>query len=256
MNIDEPLPLILRKKTCPFCRAVIRSRPLPLFILKSLLSVLAKSKSRGPADLVRQSPPPDLDDPWAEIFPPLRSGSESDAEDDEEDYSEDDYWAPYDDMYDDDEDVEDVEGLQEYDDTSNDEYEGEWVAPRWEPPMHRATTPLDPEPGADVLLRRGATYGMIEAYDVQYMHGEGLTALVEDMCLYLGWNIELTDEDEDGEGFIAWCLDDMETHSYRWSFEEHGHIHRLVRRDTLEEYDTSDSEKYFDEDEDEDIGGE
>ena len=49
MNVDEPLPLILRKKTCPFCRATIRSRPLPLFILKSLLSVLADTiQSLGP----------------------------------------------------------------------------------------------------------------------------------------------------------------------------------------------------------------
>ena len=254
MNVDEPLPLILRKKTCPFCRAVIRSRPLPLFVLKNLLSVLAKSKSRSTVGSTRPSPPPDLDDPWAEIFPPPRSGSESDAEDDEDDYSEDDYWAPFDNMYDDDDDDDD-EGLQEYDDTSNDEYEGEWVAPKWEPPVHRAPTPLDPEPGTDVLLRRGATYSMIEAYDVQYTHQDGLTALVDDMCLYLGWNIELTDEDEDGEGFIAWCLDDMETHPYRWSFDEHGHIRRLLRTDALEEYDSTDSEKYID-GEDEDFGDE
>jgi hypothetical protein len=252
MNIDEPLPLIFRKKTCPFCRAVIRSRPLPLFILKSLLSVLAKSKSRGTAGLERPSPPPDLDDPWAEIFP-LRSGSESDAEGDEEDYSEDDYWAPYDGMYDDDEDV---EGLQEYDNTSDDEYEGEWVAPKWEPPLHRSVTPLDPEPSVDVLLRRGATYGMIEAYDLQYHHTAGLTAIVDEMFLYLGWNILLTEEDDDGEGFIAWCLDDMETHPYRWSFEGDGRIHRLVRRDAIGEYDSTDSEQYIDEDEDEDIGDE
>ncbi len=264
MNVDEPLPLILRKKTCPFCRAVIRSRPLPLFILKNLLSVLATNKSSGAVGSVRSSPPPDPDDPWAEIFPPLRSGSESDAEDDEEDYSEDEFWGPYNDIYDededddddDDDDDEDVEGLQEYDDTSNDEYEGEWVAPRWEPPMHCDSAPLDPDPGADMLLRRGASYGMIEVYEVQYAHGEGLTAIVDEMCLFLGWNIELTDEDEDGGNFIAWCLDDMETKPYRWLFEEDGHIHRLVRRDALGEYGSTDSEKYIAGDEDEDIGDE
>ena len=259
MSIDEPLPLILRKKTCPFCRAVIRSRPLPLFILKDLLSVLAKSKSSGAAGSVQSLPPPDLDDPWAEIFPPLRSGSESD-EDDEEDLSEEDYWGPYGGIYDndddeDDEEDEDVEELREYDDTSDDEYEGEWVAPKWEPPMHRAATPLDPFPGTDVLLRRGATYEMIEAYDVQYAHGEGLTALVNGMCLYLGWNIELADEDEDGSAFLAWCLDDMEVNSYRWSLEGDGHIYRLVRRDVLEEYESTDSERYIG-DEDEGINDE
>lgn len=254
MNVDEPLPLILRKKTCPFCRSAIRSRPLPLFVLRSLLSVLDKGKSRDATGSSRPSPPPELEDPWAEIFPPLRSDSESDAEEDDEDYSEDEYWAPFDVMYD---DAEDVEGLYEYDDTSNDEYGGEWVTPNWEPPVHRAVTPLDPEPGADVLLRRGATYGMVEMYDMQYTHREGLTALVDDVCLYLGWNIELADEDEDGERFITWCLEDMEARPYRWSFEARGHVHRLVRRDTLEEYDSTDSENWIGvEDEDEDIGDE
>jgi hypothetical protein len=70
------------------------------------------------------------------------------------------------------------------------------------------------------------------------------------MCLYLGWNIKLTDEDEDGGSFIAWCLDDMEINPFRWSLEGNGHIHRLVRRDALEEYESTDSEKYIgDEDE-------
>ena len=259
MSIDEPLPLILRKKTCPFCRAVIRSRPLPLFILKNLLSILAKSKSSGAPGSVQPSPPPDLDDPWAEIFPPLLSGSES--YEDDGDLSEDDYWGPYDGMYDDDDDEdededddedEEVEGLQEYDDTSNDEYEGEWVAPKWEPPIHRVATRLDPDPGTDVLLRRGATYGMIEAYDVQYAHGEGITALVDELCLYLGWNIELTDGDEDGGSFIAWCLDDMVVNPYRWEgvLEGGGHIHRLVRRDALQEYESSDSERYIGDEDD------
>jgi hypothetical protein len=246
MNVDEPLPLVFRKKTCPFCRAVIRSRPLPLFILKNLLSVLAEGKLGGATGSSQPSPPPDLGDPWAEIFPPLRSDSGSDAEDDDEDYSEDEYWGPFDVMYDDDDDGdEDVEGLQEYDDTSNDEYEGEWATPTWEPPIHRAATPLDPDPGTDVLLRRGATYGMIESYHMEYRHSEGITMYLNGMCLFLGWNIELADEDEDGERFIAWCLDDMEVQPYRWSFEDNGRVHRLVRRDALEEYSSTDSENWI-----------
>ncbi|KAI0251384.1 hypothetical protein BJV78DRAFT_1211070 [Lactifluus subvellereus] len=251
MNVDEPLPLILRKKTCPFCRAAIRSRPLPLFVLKNLLSVLAKGKPGGVIGSSRPSPLPDLVDPWAEIFPPLRSDSESDAEDDDPDYSaEDDYWG----MYDDDDDVD--EGLQDYDDTSNDEYEGEWVPPTWEPPNYRAATPLDPASGIDVLLRRGATYGMIETYHMEYGRREGITAYLDGMCLFLGWNIELADEDENGERFIAWCLDDLDVHPYRWMFEGHGRVHRLVRRDAVEEYSSTDSENWIgvEDEEDEEVG--
>jgi hypothetical protein len=258
MNVDEPLPLILRKKTCPFCRAAIRSRPLPLFILKNLLSVLAKGKSGGVTSSSRPSPPPDLEDPWAEIFPPLRSDSESDAEDDDADYSaEDDYWGRFDVMYDDDDEAdEDVEGFQVYDDTSNDEYEGEWVVPAWEPPINRVATPLDPALGIDALLRRGATYGMIESYHMEYEHREGLTAHLNGMCLFLGWNIELADEDENGERFITWCLDDIDLHAYRWMFEGNGRVHRLVRRDALEEYSSTDSETWIgvEDEEDEEVG--
>ncbi|KAI9440784.1 hypothetical protein H4582DRAFT_2074572 [Lactarius indigo] len=227
MEMDEPLPLILRKKTCPFCRT-------------------------NPTDLLRPSPPPDLEDPWAEIFPQLQSDSESGAEDDE-DYS--DGW-PLDVMYDDDDDDEDEDLFQGYDNTSDDEYEGEWVMPGWEPPAHRAATPLDPEPATDMLLRRGATYGMIEMYDVQYSHEEGLSALVDDTCLYLGWNIEIAEEDEDGERFVAWCLGDTETHPHRWFFSDHGHRHRLIRREALEEYNSTDSENWIGTDDDDDVDAE
>ncbi|KAH9971752.1 hypothetical protein BGW80DRAFT_1561478 [Lactifluus volemus] len=244
MNVDEPLPLIFRKKTCPFCRTAIRSRPLPLFILKNLLAILAQGESE------------DLEDPWAEIFPPLRNDSGSDVEDDVEEYSDDDYWGPFDVTYDDDEDGDDDhEGLQEYDNTSDDEYEGEWGRSAWEPPIHRAATPLDPEPGIDALLRRGATYGMIELYNMEYRHREGLIAHLDDgMCVSLGWNIEVADEDEDGERFIAWCLDDMAIHSYRWSFEGPRRVHRLMRRDALGEYSSTDSENWIGVEDEEDEG--
>lgn len=250
MEMDEPLPLIFRKKTCPFCRTVIRSRPLPLFVLKNLLSILATARPKNATDLSRPSPPPDLDDPWAEIFPQLQSDSESGAEEDE-DYS--DSW-PLDVMYDDDED-EDEDAFLGYDNTSDDEYEGEWAMPGWEPPAHRAATPLDPEPATDILLRRGATYSMIETYDVQYSHDEGLSALVDDLCLYLGWNIEIGEDDDDGERFIEWCLADMETHRDRWYISGHGR-HRLVRRDVLEEYNSTDTENWIGTDDDVDAGDE
>ncbi|KAG8989757.1 hypothetical protein FRB90_002085 [Tulasnella sp. 427] len=88
-NPNDPQPLAphLRRKTCPTCRAPIRTRPTPVFIVKSVIgiakpffedSALASENEVRPVPIVpgangagRQQPP----DPWAGIFPaPRRPG--------------------------------------------------------------------------------------------------------------------------------------------------------------------------------------
>ena len=64
---DEPDTLIYRKKTCPCCRAVVSSRPIPLFVVKSLTSALEKAKAQ-PGAPQRTTLPPDESNPWAGIF--------------------------------------------------------------------------------------------------------------------------------------------------------------------------------------------
>ncbi|KAG8964108.1 hypothetical protein FRC03_002240 [Tulasnella sp. 419] len=66
------------RKTCPYCRARIYSRPIPLFIVKTLIETLNKDEAEEdtPSDPINPN-----EDPWAGIFP--------DPLDDSTDYSDD-----------------------------------------------------------------------------------------------------------------------------------------------------------------------
>ncbi|KAI0048751.1 hypothetical protein FA95DRAFT_1539323 [Auriscalpium vulgare] len=233
MDVDaEPRPLVSRKKSCPVCRTIVRQRPLPLFLVKSLVSILDKAKA-GPG-AARPSPPPDTDDPWMDIFPVM---SDTDEDDEDDDY----------DVYEDDSGMEggfrfasdeDEEGIAAYYNTTDEEYEGEWVAAQWEPPAYRRSTPLvDDDEYLDRILRRGPTPMMVDTFEMEYTHRHGLTAEAAGLTIYLGWNIELGEDDLDGERFIAWCLEDMDSRTDRWVFDE-GNASRLVREDAVGEYDS------------------
>ena len=84
---DHPNALLYRTKNCPCCRAVVRSKPIQLYLIKSLASSLDKAKA--PPGAARPSPPPDDEDPWAGIFrdPNLDAywSTDDDEEDDEDD---------------------------------------------------------------------------------------------------------------------------------------------------------------------------
>ncbi|KAI0064058.1 hypothetical protein BV25DRAFT_1823557 [Artomyces pyxidatus] len=237
MDVDEPLPLIYRQKSCPCCRTPVPTRPLPLYIVKALVSTLEKAKA--PPGVSRPSPLPDTRDPWKDIFPHYDEiGDDDDSDDDFDEHS---------DLMDDD----DEDGLEEYDDTSNDEYEGDWVVPQWEPPADRSEQLLNLEPYLDKLCRRGATFEMIETYEMEYSRAEGISACVDGLCVYLGWNITLAEDDEDGERFILWCLDDMDRRPERWRFGN-GSATRLVRSDLVETYPSWDSDEWIGDDDDDD----
>ena len=92
MDDEHPNALLYRTKTCPCCRTVVHSKPIPLYLIKSLASALDKSKA--PAGTTRRSPPPDDDDPWAGIFRDPRDVDaywSSDDEEDDEDEDLDEY---------------------------------------------------------------------------------------------------------------------------------------------------------------------
>ncbi|KAI0924929.1 hypothetical protein AcW2_005659 [Taiwanofungus camphoratus] len=251
---DLPQSLLYRKKTCPCCRAVVRSRPIPLFVVKSLASALEKAKITSGAT-PRASPPPLEGDPWAGIFLDRHL---HDADDD---------WGADDDGDDGDEDVDeddDDDGNEEDDDdwsfdgygTPEDEerYEGSYVRARWAPPTVHVTPddyPFIDDLDADdlAMLRRGVTLQMIDLFSMTYSHRSGLKAIVDDEnAVYLGWNIFLHPEDEAGEEYMDWITADMYERPERWSiledFRGSWTAWKLVPDADNEEYGTTDSEAW------------
>ena len=249
MYIDDA-PLIFRKKSCPCCRATVLSRPLPVFLVKSLISTLDRAKA--PAGAHEASPPPDLDDPWTDIFPPPRGPESEDSDQDDAD-DDDDEDEEEEEGFSDDLEVWDVEDYDEYADTSDDEYEGPYVEPFWEPPHHW----LDglaigdfADPDTFRMIRRGATSDMIDYYGMLYSHEKGLVAHSGGMTIYLGFNIDLSEGDVTGERFMDWLMEDMDNRPDRWKLRA-GTATKLVRGDEVVEYETSDSDADFDDDDEE-----
>lgn len=261
LDDEYPDALLYRKKICPCCRASVQSRPVPVYLVKSLASALDKAKT--PAGVSRPSPPPDDEDPWKGIF--------RDRSDDAGDF-----WSDEDD--DDAEDDDDEEG-EEYDDsddgwsygTDEDEerYTGPHVMPKWAPPSVHIPPEdypfLDWESNVMRMLRRGATLQMIEIFSMTYSHDTGLCAFVEDNTVFLGWNVELHPEDTTGEEYMDWVVADMYERPERWQvterlFEGTWTATRLVPDEEDEHYDDTDSEAWAaeleddgDDDEDEDM---
>lgn len=264
MDDDYADALLYRKKSCPCCRAVVRSRPIPLYLVKSIASALDKSKA--PAGAARPSPPPEDGDPWAGIF---------------RDHTEvDDYWSTDHDEDEDDEDEEDEdedgEDGEEYDEEDgywsfdgygtgeeDERYDGPYVPAQWAPP----TVPVSPdeyqflEEDAEefTMLRRGVTLQMIELFQMSYCHDTGLCAMVdEENEVHLGFNIELHPDDETGEEYIDWVLADIYARPERWRVEnDHREgtwrAWRLIPAEEDEEYDNTDSEVWADEMVDDDM---
>ena len=246
---DEPDTLIYRKKTCPCCRAVVSSRPIPLFVVKSLTSALEKAKAQ-PGAPRRTTPPPEEGDPWAGIFADADSFGEFWPMDEDDDEDEDD---DFDEEYDDDEDDDDwsYDGYG----TGEDEepYHGPYVRPQWEPPTVHATADDFPFHHVDEddlrMLRRGATLQMIDIFEMSYTHEHGLCASVGNgNAVFLGWNVFLHPEDGTGEVFIDWVTADVQRRPERWDVREERNggwtAWKLVPEGDEQDYETSDSETW------------
>jgi hypothetical protein len=124
MDIDptsDPHYILTRAKSCPCCRAVVRRRPVPVFLVKAVVGAVAKARAgnsniRSPGGS-RGSGVSSLDeeDPWKGIFMSDEDeeeyGSSLDYDDDDDDDDDDDE--------DDDEDDDDDEG-EDSDDSDED----------------------------------------------------------------------------------------------------------------------------------------
>lgn len=249
---DEPESPMYRKKTCPVCRTAILSRPIPLFLVKSIAAALSKAKDAG-VSTAPPSPVPE-GDPWEGIFPDPAEQMWVEDDDYHDTYSDEALTDPPDIYGDALSDVEDwpFEGYGSDDEEPT--YEGLYVQARWED----YSVEVDPEDYLfDLteetlsLLRRGATTPMIDLFDMTYTEHEGLRAVVRDNIVYLGWNIERHPADESGEEFMEWVYADVYNHPERWAREENFDgtwtAWRLVREDEVVDY-ASDSDVYYGED--------
>ena len=66
------------------------------------------------------------------------------------------------------------------------------------------------------LLRRGATVAMIRLFRMTWDSSRGLVARTRESDIYLGWNIELEDDDETGEEYMEGILNDIDYRPERW----------------------------------------
>ncbi|EGN95091.1 hypothetical protein SERLA73DRAFT_77101 [Serpula lacrymans var. lacrymans S7.3] len=246
---------LYRRKTCPCCRKAVRHRPIPVFVIKSIISALSKTKASSPsAESPNRASPIIEGDPWDGLFLPL--SEEDDYQDDDDDDEDDD-----EEDGEDDEDEDDIEWLMDvfsYGSDSGDEpYEGEYVSPDWEPPTVQVDA--DDYPFSDFddidlnVLRRGVTIDMLETYAVEYSHDFGLIAyLQDDNRIFLGWTIKLSADDDTGDVYIQWLLDDMEERPDRWEIIEQDDgtwdAHRLVPAEDVIDHEDTDSDNYIDND--------
>ncbi|KAI6010873.1 hypothetical protein F5J12DRAFT_822233 [Pisolithus orientalis] len=247
-DVDNPAYILHRRKTCPCCRAAVLHRPIPIFAVKSIAAALAKAKGTSAVASLNRDATSELD-PWEGIFPPhsqvsgreASEGDEGEEDDDDDDYEEDDDHSS--DWY---------EDVFSYGTDSDEEpYLGGYVYPQWEPP----TVIVDEDdylfeqlvPGEFNALRRGATLQMLREYEMRYSHDEGLIAHDEEFNRYfLGWNIRLSSDDENGEGFMQYIMDDVTNRPERWRIAEYDDgtfdAHLLVREDEVHDYADTDSD--------------
>lgn len=217
-------------------------------MIKSIVAAIAKVKGPQGASPGRELASNDLD-PWEGLFP-------------EDEQEIDDYGATDDEDEDDDLDEDDEEDSSFYDDvfsygTGSEEeaYRGTYVYPQWEPP----SVVIDEDDylfeGLDEsdlkCLQRGVTIGMLHEYDVEYRREEGLIARDEAYNrIYLGWNISLSADDENGDLYMQYIVDDMASRAERWNIiqDDDGGLeaHLLVPEEEVLEYHDMDSDGYMD----------
>lgn len=193
------------------------------------------------------------------------------------------------------------EDESQYSDSSDEDYQGTWIAPRWEPPLYHPKSeyvrnllpqphPHPHTPHIERLIKlysRGVTREMVDLHPDhwKYSHREGIVLREFGLEIWLGWNLKLKageggpdDEEEDGdddggsgaEKFLRRIWEEMyEGKPERWRREpifgsrnavrrrnsagngtgETERVIRLVRADKDMDYDTSDSNAEFEDEE-------
>jgi hypothetical protein len=240
-ELTDPRYVLMRSKSCPICRTVVKRKPVPVFMVRAIACALRKAKSIN-APLIPQSRDHERSgDPWKGIFPSSEDeegdGANEDGDSSTEE-SESDFdlqveirTSPYyfrrravrramframysSTMSDDDEDIEDPSESDD-DGQLNDPY----VRPRWEPPsVDVDLTEFDISEEQDPvstfkLLQRGCTLEMIQSYDMSYDHSSGIVLSLRSLNhLYASDDEEGPEPEEMHRVFLGWniALDDVD----------------------------------------------
>ena len=288
-ELTDPQYVLMRSKTCPSCRAVVKHRPVPIFMIKSVVAAIKKTKS--PPTGSPGSRHNNDDNPWKGIFTSSEEEAD-DGDDDEEEESQaesdsDDFdgWyrhshrAHFETA---------VEGnatseseMENEEDDEDDEEDNEdddivlYTQQRWAPPSVSITDyhfGEDDVSNWEKLLQRGCSWDMLHNFEVSYSHGSGIVVVLrsldqlyasddddeedaDDINMYrvfLGWNIALDPDDTDGENYIQEILREIKDVPERWQVTPTPgvpfaiDVKRLVAVDEAEEFDTTDTEAWID----------
>ena len=249
---NDPHYLMHREKTCPCCRAIVVRKPVPVFLVKSVVSALSKYKAKGARAI---TPPTDPEDePWKGLFVDTDDEDYEDGVDgfsdytgDEEDEDEEEgqvagfaglygglnfmypgflphpyIVAPEDYSTDGEMDEDQSDG----EDGMEDEEEEELVAAHWQPPI----IPWDEIPrncprNTRSFLRRGCVDAMIHIFGMEYTRANGLVAYVTSLDR-VNWEPAFMNAPPSREGrrtayrlFLGWNVDLEE-----WDHDGRGYV--------------------------------
>jgi hypothetical protein len=227
--------ILHREKSCPCCRAVVLRRPVPVFVVKNVVTALRAAATAPPEAASGEEDA----DPWKGLFLPNYESTSDDEDGDVYESSEDDGVEFFDQYSDDDLDGAEVElamglgafpqelarfyesasGSEEGSGSDSDEEEEEeesrddedsddseaditYSLARWEPPTH--TVDLRNVPNVLwKMLRRGCTPELIALCNMRYTHDEGLVAHVS--------SLDALDPEDVAMGrnrlFLGWNID-------------------------------------------------
>jgi len=210
-ELTDPHYILMRSKSCPSCRAPVKHRPVPVFMVKAVAAALIKAKPASastPLFNCADHTDAESDDPWKGIFPSsdeddsdMESESESDEEDGEDfvhfyhsrhlrraifpsmDSTDSEIEDEEDDDGDDEDDQDD--GAEEGDEVTSSDGEVEddrdsvYVVPRWAPPRVNIDRTQYNLADDDIqllikLLQRGCTWDMLKNNEISYSHESGI----------------------------------------------------------------------------------
>ncbi|KAJ7777221.1 hypothetical protein B0H16DRAFT_1504743 [Mycena metata] len=231
--------LLHREKACPCCRTRVLRRPVPVFLVKSVVTALRGTPAAAAPPTVGVQGEEGAD-PWKGLFlPDYESSDEDDEEIDGFDSSEDEA-VQYEQYYseedlDDLDDAEvamglslgifppdmtpfygsaseseeegsepasDEEGGGAEDDEEDSDNDGNYSLARWEPPTHVVQFE-NISSSLWKMQRRGCTPQLMTLFNMRYAHDEGLVAHVS--------SLDATDYEDVGMGrnrlFLGWNID-------------------------------------------------